>query len=243
MSEAPPRKAASGVPQAPRGGRGAVRRPDDGRLERGRRTRQRLRRAARELMLEEGFDGATLRSIAQRAGMAASSIYRHVRSKEELLIWELSDLQDEAWKRFRVEDTRAEPTRERVRKFFRLQHELLAREPDYTVIALRATTYPGARVARQALALRDRSIGLLAEILQTGRRQADLVPGLDVLAAARALLHVSTGARVDWANGLLDERGCQRAVESSVDLLFAGVGGGAGGARPSIPRAPLSPPG
>ena len=33
--------------------------------------------------------------------MGASSIYRHVRSKEELLIQELADLQEEAWTRFR----------------------------------------------------------------------------------------------------------------------------------------------
>jgi AcrR family transcriptional regulator len=235
MSEGPrPPPATAG---ARRGGRGAVRRQDDGRLERGRRTRERLRRASRELMLEQGFDGATLRAIAERAGMAASSIYRHVRSKEELLVWELAGLQDEAWTRFRRQDSRAEPTRERVRKFFQFQHELLARDADYTAIALRATTWPGERVASQVLALHDRTIGLLAEILQAGRRRADLAPGLDVLAAARALLHVSTGARIDWANGRLDEPGCRRAIESSVELLFRGIGAGPGGA-PALPPGP-----
>ena len=59
-------------------------RDDDGRLARGRRSRARIRAAARELFRERGFDGATLRAIAARAGMGASSIYRHVRSKEEL---------------------------------------------------------------------------------------------------------------------------------------------------------------
>jgi hypothetical protein len=103
------------------------------------------------------------------------------------------------------------------------------------VIALRATTWPAQRVARQVLALHDRTIGLLAEILQTGRRQGDLAAGLDLLAAARSLLHVSTGARLDWANGLLDEAGCRRAIESSVDLLFRGIG-----AREHLP-APASP--
>ena len=81
-------------------------RPDDGRLARGRRSRARIREAARALFRERGFDGATLRAIAARAGMGASSFYRHVQSKEELLIEELADLQEEAWRRFRAEDAR-----------------------------------------------------------------------------------------------------------------------------------------
>ncbi|MCI0548517.1 MAG: TetR/AcrR family transcriptional regulator, partial [Candidatus Rokubacteria bacterium] len=56
---------------------GSALRPDDGRLARGRRSRSKIREAARELFRERGFDGATLRAIASRAGMGASSIYRH----------------------------------------------------------------------------------------------------------------------------------------------------------------------
>jgi AcrR family transcriptional regulator len=199
-------------------------RPDDGRLARGRRSRRRIRQAARELFREKGFDGATLRAIAARAGMGASSIYRHVETKEELLVLELADLQEEAWTRFRREAPRAEPTRRALQRFFAAQHELLAREPDLTVIALRATTYPHARVSRAALLLQDRSIGLLAEILQAGRARGDLARDADLLAAARALFHVATGARLAWANGLLDEAGCRQSIEVSVDLLLRGIG-------------------
>ena len=48
-------------------------RPDDGRLARGRRSRARIREAARSLFRERGFDGATLRAIAERAGMGLSA--------------------------------------------------------------------------------------------------------------------------------------------------------------------------
>ena len=159
--------------------------------------------------------------------MGASSIYRHVQTKEELLVLELADLQEEAWGRFREATSRGEPTREAVRRFFAAQHELLAQEPDLTVIALRATTYPHARVSRVVLSLQDRTIGLLAEILQAGRVRGDLARNVDVLAAARALFHIATGARLSWANGLLDEPGCRRSIESSVELLFGGIGSSA----------------
>ncbi|MFB3117157.1 MAG: TetR/AcrR family transcriptional regulator, partial [Myxococcota bacterium] len=160
---------------------GVEHRPDDGRLLRGARSRARIREAARALFQERGFDAATLRAIAARAGMAASSVYRHVQSKHELLVLELADLQEEAWLDFRHQDARTTATRERVQRFFQSQHELLARHSDLTVIAIRATTYPDSRVASRVLALNDRTIGLLAEILQGGRARGDLDPGVDVL--------------------------------------------------------------
>jgi AcrR family transcriptional regulator len=195
---------------------------EDGRRRRGRRSRARIRAAARDLFRERGFDGATLRAIAERAGMGASSIYRHVETKHELLVLELAELQEEAWTRFRLDDDRQRPTRERIHRFFQVQHEMLASDADLTVIALRASTYPEAPVARRVLALHDRTIGLLAEILQAGRKR-DLAENLDVLASARALFHIASGARLSWANGLVSESGCRRAIESSVDLLFSGL--------------------
>ena len=198
-------------------------RPDDGRLVRGRRSRDRIRQAARELFRERGFDGATLRAIAARAGMGASSIYRHVRSKEELLIDELAELQEQAWQRFRSVERADETTRDRVMRFLSVQHALLAADRDLTMIALRATTRPEARVARRVLALHDRTIGLLVEILQTGRMRRDLARNLDVLEAARALFHITQGARIPWINGLVGTEECLRSIQTGVDLLFAGL--------------------
>ncbi|MCH2186932.1 TetR/AcrR family transcriptional regulator, partial [Myxococcota bacterium] len=197
-------------------------RPDDGRLLRGRKSRARILKAARTLFAERGFDDATLRAIAKRAGMGTSSIYRHVQSKEELLIDQLSELQEEAWQRFRETDRRTASTRERVRAFLDVQHKLLAQDGDLTLIALRSTTRPGARVAQLVLALNDRTIGLLVEILQRGRMQGDLSKQTDVLEAARVIFHITQGARIGWANGMADADSCRKAIESGVAMLFEG---------------------
>ncbi len=176
-----------------------------------------------ELFREKGFDGATLREIAKRADMGASSIYRHVQSKEELLIDELEAIQETAWQRFREQDDRMRPARERVHKFLDVQHELLVADRDLTMIALRAATRPEARVARRSLVLNDRTIGLLAEILQMGRKREDLVLDTNVLEAASALFHITQGARIPWANGLVSGKACQRSIRAGVDLLFRGI--------------------
>jgi len=197
-------------------------RPDDGRLLRGARSRRRIREAARELFRERGFDNATLRAIAERAGMGASSIYRHVASKEELLVEELAALQEQAWQRFRASDDHRRATPDRLQRFLEVQHQLLVNDPDLTVIAIRATTRPDARVARRVLALNDRTIGLLAEILQMGRRR-DLRRDLDVLEAARVLFHVTQGGRVPWANGLVDADTCLRQIRVGIEVVFQGL--------------------
>ncbi len=205
------------------------RRDDDGRLVRGRRSRSKIHDAARALFAEQGFDKTTLREIAARAGMGASSIYRHIRSKEELLVDELAELQQRAWTRLRAPASRGLPARERLRRFLDQEHALLVRAPDLTTVALRATTHPEARVARRALALQDQTIGLVTEILQSARSRGELRRGADVLVAARTLTHAIHGARLAWANGLLDAEGCSKAVEAAVTLLFDGI------AAPSAP--------
>jgi AcrR family transcriptional regulator len=212
-------------------------RPDDGRLARGRKSRARIREAARALFREHGFDGATLRAIGARAEMGASSIYRHFQSKEELLVDELTELQEEAWTRFRKTDDRNRPTRERVCDFLDVQHTLLVADRDLTTIALRATTKPEARVAKRVLQLYDRTIGLLMEILQRGRMKQDLARDVDVLEAARALFHMTNGARISWANGLVSDDACRGSIQQGVELLFRGI---AAGETPA--ESPPAPP-
>ena len=107
-----------------------------------------------------------------------------------------------------------------------MQQELLLEDPDLTRIALRATTRPEARVAKRSLVLNDRTIGLLAEILQMGRKRHDLVRDINVLEAASALFHITQGARIPWANGLVSAKLCQRSIRAGVDLLFAGIASG-----------------
>jgi AcrR family transcriptional regulator len=49
-------------------------------------TRERLLRAARELIEEGGYSPASVVAIADRAGVAAGTLYRHFASKEELFV-------------------------------------------------------------------------------------------------------------------------------------------------------------
>jgi AcrR family transcriptional regulator len=49
-------------------------------------TRERLLRAAQELIEEGGYAAASVAAIAERAGVAAGTLYRHFASKEDLFV-------------------------------------------------------------------------------------------------------------------------------------------------------------
>ena len=55
-------------------------------------TRRRLLDAARDLATERGYDGVTVRSVAERAGVSAPTAYQYFTSKDHLLVDVLVDL-------------------------------------------------------------------------------------------------------------------------------------------------------
>jgi len=54
--------------------------------------RTRIRQAALELFLEQGFHGTSMRQVARRAEVALAAIYNHTPSKESLFVDLLSEL-------------------------------------------------------------------------------------------------------------------------------------------------------
>lgn len=56
----------------------------DGRVERGRTTREGLIAVARELFGEHGYDGASIGAVLDAAGLARGALYHHFASKEAL---------------------------------------------------------------------------------------------------------------------------------------------------------------
>ncbi|HEY2669578.1 MAG TPA: helix-turn-helix domain-containing protein, partial [Rugosimonospora sp.] len=58
-------------------------------------TRQRIIDAARDLFVERGYAGTSVRDISERLGMTKGSMYYHFASKDELLHALVSPLVDE----------------------------------------------------------------------------------------------------------------------------------------------------
>lgn len=87
--------------------------------------------AAQELIRERGFDALTMRSLAARCGVTAMSLYRHVRTKEELLVV----LADRLLADLDVPDLEGLNWPDRVAAVFQALHRMWRTHPEFGQIA------------------------------------------------------------------------------------------------------------
>jgi AcrR family transcriptional regulator len=150
-------------------------------------TRERLLRAATELIEEGGYAAASVVAIAGRAGLASGTLYRHFGSKEELFVEVFRSVCDREVEAMRSAAAAAGDAShvERLEIVFstfaeralsrrRLAWALLAEPVDPLVDAER-------------LAYRERYAGLAAEVLRAGIAAGEL-PDQDVYLTAAALV-------------------------------------------------------
>ncbi|MEP6619808.1 MAG: helix-turn-helix domain-containing protein [bacterium] len=93
------------------------------------RTRAKLLEAARELILEKGFESTTLAEVAQRAGMTSGAIYGNFRNRDELFI----ALADAYWAPIKPEFTPGSTFAEKMRA---LGEATIAAIPDRRMAAV-----------------------------------------------------------------------------------------------------------
>ncbi|MFD9894851.1 TetR/AcrR family transcriptional regulator [Amycolatopsis sp. NPDC059027] len=140
--------------------------------------RQAVLHAADDLLVENGFGGLTVESIARRAGVAKQTIYRWWPSKVEIL---LDTLIEDSEKRFPVPVDK--PTAESIRGYLRSYARFLTRDPAGKVLlALIAEAQHNPVTAksfheRYLGPRRDRERDLLARAADDGEISPEL--GLD----------------------------------------------------------------
>jgi AcrR family transcriptional regulator len=108
--------------------------------------------AAVELVAERGYAGLSMRSLAERCGVATMTLYRHVRTKEDLL----GALADRALGEIELPAPGASTWQEEVAAVFRSMHDVLLAHPDLVEIAAKQhvagqAAYRGAEVVLDAL--------------------------------------------------------------------------------------------
>lgn len=109
----------------------------------------RISAAAKELFLENGLEGVSMRKVAEKVGVSAPAIYRYYKNKDELL-------NEIVASSLRVLETYLEPALEAATPLDRL-HQLVERFLDFSLEQPR--TY------ESAFALRTRGIGEMSEEL------------------------------------------------------------------------------
>ncbi len=132
-------------------------------------TRARLLRAAQELIEGGGYGAAPVVAIAERAGVAAGTLYRHFSSKEELFVELFRTVCD---REVRAMQAAAEhmpadaPYAERLETVLATFAERAMRRPRLAWALIAEPVDP--RVDAERLAYRERYAGLIAEGVRAG---------------------------------------------------------------------------
>jgi AcrR family transcriptional regulator len=147
--------------------------------------RESLLAVAVTVFIERGYDGTSMEDLSQRLGIAKSSIYHHVGSKEDLLGLALDRALDGLFSVADAARARGGPAIGRLEFLVRGSVAVLADRLPYVTLLLRAR---GNTVTeRRALTRRREFDQLVADLVKEAERDGDIRPDIDPAVTARLL--------------------------------------------------------
>jgi AcrR family transcriptional regulator len=149
-------------------------------------TRERLLAAAQALIEEGGYCAASVVAVAERAGVAAGTLYRHFDSKEELFVEVFRSVCDREVRAMRAAAADVESSHvDRLETVLATFAERALRRPRLAWALLAEPVDP--LVDAERLAYRERYAGMTAEALRAGIAAGEL-PEQNVELTAAALV-------------------------------------------------------
>ncbi|MBW1602348.1 TetR family transcriptional regulator [Streptomyces sp. JJ66] len=182
-------------------------------------TRDTLLAVAVRVFNERGYDGTSMEHLSKAAGISKSSIYHHVRGKEELLRRAVTRALDGL---FGILD---EPGARDGRAIDRLEHvarrtaEVLMAELPYVTLLLRV--HGNTATERWALERRREFDQRVAELLKRAAAEGDLRADVDARLATR-LLFGMVNSIVEWYRPQRADSS-EEVAQAVVRVAFAGL--------------------
>jgi AcrR family transcriptional regulator len=150
-------------------------------------TRERLLAVARELIEEGGYGSASVAAIADRAGVAAGTLYRHFVSKEDLFVDVFRSVcaGEERAMRLAAQTADSAPAADRLEEVLATFAERALRNPRLAWALIAEPVDP--LVDAERLAYRARYAAVIADVLEGGIASGEL-PAQDARLTAAALV-------------------------------------------------------
>ncbi len=178
--------------------------------------RQRIVDAAVDLAEKGGFEAVRLRDVASVSGVALGTVYRHFRSKEDLLVGALSREMEALEKAIRRRPPRGKTELERTHAFFRAANRGVLSRPNFARAVIRALATGHPEMHEATAAFHDRNTALIADAI----RGDGEVTARD-RQIAQVLQKVWFASLVGWVGGLYDESGVLDHMRQAAEQLFS----------------------
>jgi AcrR family transcriptional regulator len=184
-------------------------------------TPESLLTVAAQVFIERGYDGTSMEDISRAAGISKSSIYHHVRGKEELLRRAISRALDGLFGVLEEPGAREGRAVDRLEHVARRTTEVLMAELPYVTLLLRVRG--NTDTERWAMARRREFDQQVAELLKEAAADGDLRSDVDARLATR-LLFGMINSIVEWYRpGRADGAGSDEVADAVVRTAFAGL--------------------
>jgi AcrR family transcriptional regulator len=184
-------------------------------------TPESLLAVAVEVFNERGYDGTSMEHLSRAAGISKSSIYHHVKGKEELLRLAISRALDGLFGILQEPGARDGRAVERLEHVTRRTTEVLMAELPYVTLLLRVRG--NTDTERWAMARRREFDHEVAELLKQAMADGDLRPDVDARLATR-LLFGMINSIVEWYRpGRGGAATADEVADAVVRTAFAGL--------------------
>lgn len=135
----------------------------------------RLKRAARELFTTVGYDDATTRQIAKRAGVALGTVFTYATTKRDLLFLVSNDLLDEARQRADLSFRPDRTLQHNFLIFCAIFYEVFHSQPELSKLVFRELLFYDSGIhATRAVANRARTLKSIANQVRNAQRRGEL---------------------------------------------------------------------
>ncbi|MEU8783324.1 TetR/AcrR family transcriptional regulator [Streptomyces sp. NPDC048637] len=174
-----------------------------------------------EVFIERGYDGTSMEHLSKAAGISKSSIYHHVRSKEELLHRAISRALDGLFGVLEEPGARQGRAIERLEHVTRRVAEVLMDELPYVTLLLRVRG--NTDTERWAMERRREFDHEVSDLLKQAAADGDLRDDVDIRLATR-LLFGMINSIVEWYRpGRGGAVSRDEVAEAVVRTAFAGL--------------------
>ena len=185
----------------------------------------RIKKAARKLFVSKGFDDATLREIAARAGVGVGTVFLYAANKRDLLFLIANEGLEEAIAAGQVAVQPDAPLLDNLLAVFRHQYAFFARQPILSRFVLREMTfYESGAQARAFQATRDALIALIGGIVAQAMRQSRIAAAETPQLVGWTIFCIFQVELRRWvADGDLDLRKGLNRLRRTLDVCITGL--------------------